>query len=166
MVSLTAWGRGGKLAVVWGAVYWDVQEEEDDFWSDAFAIAGGLLTTSFMIAPGITYGATGVVTKAIVTNPVVQIITGAVVAGAIVSNEIDPDSGFDNYIGFISGGEFGEPDINYWDTDPNDSGYFNVGKNLEIIYEHWKKSKVDHISMKRPGRKATPDFRGRPGQVW
>ena len=150
MVSLTTWGRGGKLAVVWGLVYWDVVENEDDFWSDAFAIGGGLLTTSFMLAPTVTYGGAGLITRAVVTNPVVQVITGTAVVGAIVSNEIDPDSGFDNYVGFISGGEFGEENPNYWDTDKNDSGYFNVPRNLEIIWENRDKINFPKLEFRNP----------------
>jgi len=160
-MSTVAWGRGGKLAWVWGFVYWDVKEEEGDWISDTISILGGLVTTSFMLAPQFTYGTAGILTRAIVTNPVAQIITGAAVTGAIVSNEIDPESGLDNYVGFISGGEFGEENINYWNTDENNSGYFNVGKNLEIIWEHFKDSKRDAIPMGRPGMEAWRPDRGR-----
>jgi len=164
-MSATAWGRGGKLAWVWGVVYWDVKEEEGDWISDSIAILGGLVTTSFMLAPRITYGTAGIVTRAIVTNPIAQIVTGAVVSGAIVSNELDPDRGYDNYIGFISGGEVGEPDINYWSGDPNDSGYFNIPKNLEVIWKHYKDSKRTQRVMGMPGKQPPPQLR-RGIQAW
>jgi len=151
MVSTATWGKGAKLAWIWSWVIWDVTEEEDDWASDALSITGGAVATAFILNPALSFHVTGVATKAILTNPVVQAITAAAVTGAIVSNEIDPESGFDNYVGFITGGtaeqHFGvgtaREDIHYFSGDPNDSGYFNVGRNVEIIATHYYDTTVE-----------------------
>jgi hypothetical protein len=80
-------------------------------------------------------------TRAIVL-PIIGVATSAeglaviipVVVGAVVSDAIDEDEGYDNYTGFISGGTWpGSNDPNYLTGDPNDSGYFNVVKNFDTV---------------------------------
>jgi hypothetical protein len=137
MVSNVTLGRGAKIAWVWGWVLWDVTEEEGDWFSDALSITSGIIATSFITNPALTFNATGIVTRAIISNPVVQAITVATVTGAIISDQIDPENGFDNYVGFITGGNRGTEDIHYYSGDANDSGYFNVLRNAEIIGEHY-----------------------------
>lgn len=58
-------------------------------------------------------------------NPVTLTITYAYVAGAITAKTIDPDEGLDNYVGFTTGGEFG--------NTPNYGAYFNVYDNISTI---------------------------------
>jgi len=145
MVSNVTLGRGAKLAWVWGWVLWDVTEDEGDYFTDTLSVGGGLIATAFITNPAWTFSVTGAVTRAVLTNPVVQAITAAFVTGAIVSDKIDPESGFDNYVGFIFGGKLnqhfgiGTPieDIHYFSGDANDSGYFNVLRNAELIGEHY-----------------------------
>ena len=54
------------------------------------------------------------------------------VIGAGVSYAIDPEEGLGNYGGFVFGGKIGN-DPNYWNTDENNSGYFNVHQNFVNI---------------------------------
>ena len=68
----------------------------------------------------------------VMANPATIVVTYAYVAGAITSDAIDPDEGLDNYLGFTSGGEFGNQP-NYVTGDANDSGYFNVVRNFANI---------------------------------
>ena len=137
MVSDPTLGKIAKLTWIWSWVLWDVNQEEDDWFSDTVSITGGVVGTAFILNPNFTFSVTGAATRAVLTNPVVQAVTAAAITGAIVSNEIDPDSGFDNYVGFITGGQVGTKDIHYFSGDPNDSGYFNVGRNLQIIGTHY-----------------------------
>jgi hypothetical protein len=65
-----------------------------------------------------------------------------VVIGAAVSYAIDPEEGLDNYSGFVSGGEIGN-DPNYWDSDENNSGYFNVHQNFVNIISANRRAKSD-----------------------
>lgn len=58
-------------------------------------------------------------------NPVTLTITYAYVAGAITAKTIDPDEGLDNYVGFTTGGEFG--------NTPDYGAYFNVYDNISTI---------------------------------
>ena len=68
----------------------------------------------------------------VVSNPVTATVTYAYVAGAITSDAIDPEEGLDNYLGFTTGGEYGNQP-NYVTGDANDSGYFNVVRNFSNI---------------------------------
>jgi hypothetical protein len=67
-------------------------------------------------------------------NPFTLTVTYAYVAGAIASDAIDPDEGLDNYLGFTTGGTYGNQP-NYFSGDANDSGYFNVVQNLSTILQ-------------------------------
>jgi hypothetical protein len=116
--------------------YLAVTDEEDDPISDALAISTGALATAFILNPQLSFGVTGWGVRAIATHPVTIGITAAVVVGGVVSYQIDPDHGLSNYVGFITGGDFGESDIHYWSGGPNDSGYFNVPKNVSVIASH------------------------------
>lgn len=137
MVSNITLGRGAKLLWVWGWVAWDVTEEEGDWYSDTISIASGIVATSFILNPAWSMNLTGAGVRLVITNPVVQAVTAAVITGAIISNEIDEESGLDNYVGFITGGNRGTEDIHYYSGDANDSGYFNVLRNAEIVGQHY-----------------------------
>lgn len=79
------------------------------------------------------YAAGGWMAQRLVANPVTFVITAAYVEGAIVSDIIDPDEGLDNYVGFTLGGLGGGNDANYLTGDENESGYFNVYRNVTTI---------------------------------
>ena len=83
----------------------------------------------------LVYAFGGVVVKGLVSNPVTFAITAAYAEGAIVSDIIDPDEGLDNYVGFTLGGIAGGNDANYLTGDANNSGYFNVTQNMNLIFE-------------------------------
>lgn len=68
----------------------------------------------------------------LVANPVTAVVTYSYVAGAITSDVIDPEEGLNNYLGFTTGGEYGNQP-NYVTGDANDSGYFNVVRNFSNI---------------------------------
>ena len=144
MVSNATLGKGARLAWVWGWVAWQVTDEEGDWLSDSLAIGSGLIATSFILNPTLSTSLTGAAVRPIITNPVVQAVTATVITGAIVSTVIDPESGFDNYVGFITGGNRGTEDIHYYSGDANDSGYFNVARNSEILRDHYG-PKVDQF---------------------
>ena len=71
---------------------------------------------------------------AVSANPVTAIVTYSYIAGAVTSDIIDPEEGLDNYLGFTSGG-IGGNSPNYVTGDANDSGYFNVVRNMSTIFE-------------------------------
>ena len=139
--SYAAWGFYSRLGLIWGTAYWQFNKVDDnsnqDLLLDSFTLATAALATSFVLYPASTNVAVGWAVKNTVIqlakSPVAVGVTAAIVAGAIVSDRIDPVSGYDNYVGFISGGNLGESNINYWSGDANNSGYFNVPKNISII---------------------------------
>jgi hypothetical protein len=59
-------------------------------------------------------------------------------AGAVVLEEVGIISEKQKYdaIGFYTIGQTGNKP-NYWNTDENNSGYFNVPKNIGVIYDHY-----------------------------
>ena len=137
MVSDVTLGKGFKLLTIWSSIYYANTRRDDDPIYDALRFAGGVLSTAALLNPQLTFSVTGWGVRAVLTHPVTLVGAAATVTGAIVSNEIDPVSGLDNYMGFISGGEFGEEDIHYYSGDPNDSGYFNLARNVQIIGTHY-----------------------------
>jgi len=74
-------------------------------------------------------------------NPVTATVTYAYVAGAITADAIDPDQGVDNYLGFTSGGMYGN-NPNYLSGDGNDSGYFNIVQNFANILKAKRRAKA------------------------
>ena len=158
MVSNVTLGKGFKLFTIWSAVWYANTRKDDDPILDALRTSGGVLSTAALLNPQLTFGVTGWGVRAVLTHPVTQGVTAAVVAGALISNEIDPDSGLSNYVGFITGGEFGEEDIHYFSGDPNDSGYFNVGRNVQIIGTHYyETTKEGYKKRGRQLKKAATD---------
>lgn len=171
MVSDPTLGKIAKLTWIWSWVLWDVTEEEGDWFSDTLSITTGTVATAFILNPSFSFGVTGAATRAVLSNPVVQAVTAAVITGAIVSNEIDPDSGFDNYVGFITAGKLDQhfgigtarEDIHYFSGDPNDSGYFNVPRNVEIIASHYYDEAAK--DLKSTKKKAGVYFREKKRQL-
>jgi len=137
MISNVTLGKGFKLVTIWSSIYYANTRKDDDPILDALRFSGGVLSTAALLNPQLTFSVTGWAVRAVLTHPVTLVGAAATATGAIVSNEIDPVSGLDNYIGFISGGEFGEEDIHYYSGDPNDSGYFNLARNVQIIGTHY-----------------------------
>jgi hypothetical protein len=158
MASYLAWGRGARLGGVWTTGFLIVKNDYDDDGKlgvqSALAISAVVARTAFILTPTWAtraYGWTIVnaarylaapaarltiaVTTAVVTNPYVMAAAVPLAVGGIISYAVDPEDGLDNYSGFITGGLVGEDQINYWDTDANDSGYFNIKKNFETIAE-------------------------------
>ena len=83
------------------------------------------------------WGFRGLLTGAgrlLMNNPVTAGITAVLIGGYVHSQFIDPEEGGDNYLGFLTGGDYGN-DPNYWDTDENNSGYFNVGQNTANVMD-------------------------------
>jgi hypothetical protein len=66
------------------------------------------------------------------------------VIGAGVSYAIDPEEGLDNYGGFVFGGTVGN-DPNYWDSDNNNSGYFNVNQNFVNIISANRRAESERV---------------------
>ena len=137
MISNVTLGKGFKLVTIWSSIYYANTRKDDDPILDALRFSGGVLSTAALLNPQLTFSVTGWAVRAVLTHPVTLVGAAATATGAIVSNEIDPVSGLDNYIGFISGGEFSEEDIHYYSGDPNDSGYFNLARNVQIIGTHY-----------------------------
>ena len=157
MASNLAWGQGARLAPKWttgfGIIAYDLYDDGKLGWKSGVAAGFLIRDTAFILRPGwstSTYGTivrhaaqyTGVLVRAgarlgltVVTNPYVLAVAVPVVAGGIISVAIDPEDGLNNFSGFITGGLVGEDTPNYWDTDANDSGYFNIPKNFETVAE-------------------------------
>jgi hypothetical protein len=154
MASYLAWGRGARLGGIWTTGFLIVKEDYDDDgelgWASALAISAVGARTAFVLTPTwatSVYGwsivnaakylaaPVGRAAIAVATNPYVAAAAVPIAVGGIISYAIDPEDGLDNYSGFITGGLVGEDQINYWDTDANDSGYFNIPKNFETIAE-------------------------------
>lgn len=141
VTSYAAWGFYSRLGLIWGTAYWQFNKVDDnsnqDLLLDSITLASAALATSFVLYPAGTNVAVGWAVRstviALAKSPVTLAVTAAIVGGAIVSDRIDPVSGYDNYVGFITGGNVRESDIHYWGGDANNSGYFNVPKNVSII---------------------------------
>jgi hypothetical protein len=156
MASNAAWGKGAGLVFLWSQAANEVRKDLKDDGKvgprSVLAWAGATIGTAFILNPGWANGVRGSLARATfwftvnatraIALPIIGVATSAeglaliipVVVGAVVSDAIDEEEGFDNYTGFISGGTWpGSNDPNYLTGDPNDSGYFNVPKNLETI---------------------------------
>lgn len=72
--------------------------------------------------------------RAAAYNPVTTGVLLVFIGGYYYSKAVDPEEGADNYTGFLTGGEWGN-DPNYWDTDENESGFFNMGQNTATIMD-------------------------------
>ena len=153
MASNLAWGRGTRLATAWSYAFNEVRMDSKDGKvgvRSIYAITVAGAATAFILRPGWATALYGEYVKqtfyftaratAAITLPIVGLATSAyglaviipVVTGGIISDRIDEEEGFDNYTGFLSAGWFGNVP-NYWNTDDNDSGYFNVLKNLQTV---------------------------------
>jgi hypothetical protein len=154
MASYLAWGRGARLGGIWTTGFLIVKDDYDDDGKPGVktivAIALVAKETAFVLTPfwaSRAYGWTIVNAArylaapvgrgliAVVTNPYVAAAAVPIAVGGIISYAIDPENGLNNYAGFITGGMVGEDEPNYWDTDANDSGYFNIPKNFETVAE-------------------------------
>jgi hypothetical protein len=153
MASNLAWGRGGRLTTAWAFAANEVRKDLKDGKvgpRSVLAVGGASLGTAFILNPSWStkvYGSflrqtfwfTARATAAIAL-PIVGVATSAqglaviipVVVGAVVSDIIDEEEGFDNYTGFLTAGNIGN-DPNYLTGDSNDSGYFNVVQNFKTV---------------------------------
>jgi hypothetical protein len=143
----------GRLAIfTWMAyeTYEDVTAEEGDWFWDAFKIAQFTAGSVFLFMPEIRFVGPKVAESLVnvagrlawrgATSPLGLALIGSAAlwaGGAVVSNKIDPIHGVSNYVGFTTGGKYGESEIHYWSGDANDTGYFNVPENLSIIGGHY-----------------------------
>jgi hypothetical protein len=155
----------GRLAIFsWMAyeTYSDVTEKEGDWFWDAFHITQFTLGSVFLFMPEIRFvgpkvaegglNAAGRLALAAARTPVGTGVIGAAViyaGGVAVSSRIDEEHGVENFIGFTTGGVYGESDIHYLTGDAMDSGYFNVPKNISIIGEHYYSEGKSWASKKR-----------------
>jgi hypothetical protein len=80
----------------------------------------------------------------LLSNPYFMAAAVPVVTGGVISYAIDPEEGLDNYSGFITTGEMGN-NPNYWDSDENDSGYFNVHQNFVNIISANRRAKSERV---------------------
>ena len=127
ITSYAAWGFYSRLGLIWGTAYWQFNKVDDgsnqDLLLDSITLASAALATSFVLYPASANVAVGWAVRstafAIAKSPVTVAVTAAIVGGAIVSDRIDPVSGYDNYVGFITGGNVRESDIHYWGGDAN-----------------------------------------------
>jgi hypothetical protein len=153
MASNAAWGKGTGLTFVWGHAVNEVRKDMKDGKPGVrsiYAIGVAGASTAFILNPNWANGVRGSVARATfwftvnatryIALPIVGVATSAqglavivpVVVGAVVSDIIDEEEGFDNYTGFLTAGIIGN-DPNYLTGDPNDSGYFNVVKNFDTV---------------------------------
>jgi hypothetical protein len=86
----------------------------------------------------------GRVTWGLLANPYFMAAAVPIAIGAGVSHAIDPEEGLENYGGFLTGGYIGN-DPNYWDSDENNSGYFNVHQNFVNIISADRRAKSERI---------------------
>lgn len=133
VASNLAWSRGSRLVGIWTTAYIKVRADEEFTASDAVAIGAAGVYTGFVLAPTWSSSLHGGLVRAIVTSPYAQAVAIPIAVGAGASILIDREDGLDNYLGFITGGELGERSPNYFNTDSNDSGYFNVPRNFKRI---------------------------------
>lgn len=119
----------------------ELTDGEKDYLNDVLTTLGVAYGTLGIWAPEFKFGMIGRLATKAVVNPVT--IGTLPYTLSLVTSEILEKTGVitkqqaDNYQGFVTGGLIGESDINYWDTDPYGSGYFNVGKNVETIMLHY-----------------------------
>jgi hypothetical protein len=154
MASDLAWGRGARLGRLWILGFGIIAEDYDDDGklglqsvAATAAMVGG---TFFVLTPSWSTTMYGRAIKgagrylaaplgrgaiAVVTNPYVMAAAVPIAVGGIISYAIDPEKGLNRYGGFITGGMVGQDEPNYWDTDANDSGFFNIPKNFETVAE-------------------------------
>jgi len=144
MPSYTTIGRVSLFSLLTANTIRNINKEEGDYLSDAWDITKWGIGTIFIFSPGtdtkiVGWGVANAwrLGAVIVRSPYAQAAYVPYIAGLAASEVIDPVSGLDNYIGFTSGGKFGEEDIHYFSGDPNDSGYFNIGRNVQIIGTHY-----------------------------
>jgi hypothetical protein len=154
MASNLAWGRGARLGRIWTVGFFVIKEDYDDDGElglqSAAAAAAMVAGTAFVLTPTWSTTAYGWTIKnaarylaaplgrgfiAVVTNPYVMAAAVPLAVGGIISYAIDPEKGLNRYGGFITGGLVGQDEPNYWDTDANDSGFFNIPKNFETVAE-------------------------------
>jgi hypothetical protein len=133
-MSLTMWGRGTRVSLIWAFTYRKLSRSKDiTSVSNAYTLAGAITATYFVLAPITSTKIVGWGARGFIMSPYAQAFYIPYLAGIGISALVDPKKGIDNYLGFTTGGFLGEQDINYWNTDPNDSGYFNVPKNLKVV---------------------------------
>lgn len=151
MVSNFNLGRAGKIGLIWAFAIREVRKDKDSspvgIAKDALVLSGAALSTAFILQPQIAYSGVGwgmryagTLALAAAQTPAgaTTIAVTAIYAGGLAASQaIDPVSGVDNFVGFTSGGTYGEQDIHYLTGDANDSGYFNIPKNLSIIGKHY-----------------------------
>jgi len=143
-------GRLAMFAYMAADTYYQVNQEEGDTINDAWEIAKFTAGTVFLFLPEIRFvgpavtesvlNAAGRLAWAAAKSPVgIALQASAIlyIGGGLLANKIDPVSGVDRYIGFTTGGIYGEQDINYWSGDANDTGYFNAPENISIIAGHY-----------------------------
>jgi len=162
MVSNFNLGRGGKIALIWTFAIREITKDKNsgpwELTKDVFVGSGAALSTAFILQPHLAYSAVGwgmrnagrlALAGAQTTAGATVLTVGAIYAGgAVVSYAIDPVSGVDNFVGFTTGGTYGEGDINYFSGGPNDSGYFNIPKNLSIIGQHYGPGVEDYADRR------------------
>ena len=143
-------GRIAIFTFMAAETYYDVTEDEGDWFSDAWQLTQFTTGTIFLFAPEIRFVGPAVAEGAVnwagrmawaaAKSPLGMAIEASVLmwlGGLAISDRIDPVSGTDNYIGFTTGGVYGESDIHYLTGGAGDSGYFNVPKNVGIIGKHY-----------------------------
>tara|TARA_R110000803_G_C11932453_1_gene315599 strand:+ start:46 stop:546 length:501 start_codon:yes stop_codon:yes gene_type:complete len=133
MASSLAWSRGSRLVGIWSTAYIAVRADEEFTFSDVVTIGAAGVYSAFVLTPTWSGRIHGNAVRVIVTSPYVQAVVIPVAIGAGASILIDKENGLDNYLGFITGGTVGERSPNYWNTDSNQSGYFNVPKNVDTV---------------------------------
>jgi len=127
----------GRLAAQGWLSHTVYTQEKVSWWEHTMhAIASGLIWSPRFAAA--TYQFRGwairAALRAAMSNPVTSGVLLVFIGGYFYADVVDPEEGADNYTGFITGGNMGN-DPNYWDTDENDSGYFNVGQNVANIMD-------------------------------
>tara|TARA_R110002096_G_scaffold382249_1_gene576102 strand:- start:681 stop:1154 length:474 start_codon:yes stop_codon:yes gene_type:complete len=151
-MSALLWGKGTRLSLIWAFTYRKLSRSKDKYSrSNAVVLGSAIGYTSFVIFPVTSTKALGWTVRALVANPYAQAAYVPYVAGGVISAVIDPEDGVSNYVGFTTGGMFGAESPNYWNSDPNDSGYFNVPKNVETIVSHyWEGLKNMELELNLP----------------
>jgi len=136
MASLTMWGKGTRLSLVWAFTYQKINRSRDK-WSrsNATTVAGAITATAFILYPVTSTTFVGWSVRGFLASPYAQAFYIPYVTGIAISQLVDPDEGVSNYLGFTTGGFVGEISPNYWNTDANNSGYFNVPQNAKVVGE-------------------------------
>jgi len=144
LVGAFSWGKfdlfAGKVAATaYYANQWRVSDQRS---GDTVDVA---IKTGLIWGTGTAYRLTGwsirYVGGVVVANPITAVAAYSYLGGAIVSDAIDPEEGLDNYVGFTTGGVFGNQP-NYVTGDANDSGYFNVVQNFANILKAKRAAKT------------------------